>query len=124
MEKFKKGDIIINIETKKIEKVYHIKNNNLTLYSKYNKNNVDNIPMVKGGNGEQFNANNYMLLTEYKKREKQPTIWDLIKEQKMSKLELIFILMMLVPIALLILILGIDSLVDWLKNRRKKNECI
>lgn len=38
----------------------------------------------------------------------------------MSKLELITTLMMLVPIALLILIIGINSLVIWLKNRRKK----
>ena len=38
----------------------------------------------------------------------------------MSKLELISTLMMLVPIVLLILIIGINSLVIWLKNRRKK----
>ncbi len=79
MEKFKKGDLIINIKTKKIEKVYHVINNNLTLYSKYNKYNVDNIPMVRGGNGDEFNAENYILLKEYKKRKKQPSIWDLLE---------------------------------------------
>ncbi len=78
MKKFKKGDLIINIKTKKVEKVYHVKNNNLTLY-KYDKYKYDNIPMVKGGNGDEFNANNYILLTEYRKRKKQPTIWDLLE---------------------------------------------
>lgn len=40
----------------------------------------------------------------------------------MSKLELITTLMMLVPIVLLILIIGINSLIIWLKNRRKRND--
>lgn len=81
-EKFKKGNIIINLKTKKIEKVYHQDNNRLALYQikEEYETTDDNIPMVKGGSGDEFKADRYELLSKYKKRKKQPSIWDIIGE--------------------------------------------